>query len=147
MSGRLLALLLALGAGVAMAVQGSLNSALGKVIGLLEATLVVHFTAALAVAVMLFALGLGDGSWERLGEAPWYVYLGGLVGVAITYGVVASIPKVGVAAATTAIIIGQVTMAMLVDQFGLFGLPKVGFDWWKALGLVLLAGGAWLMLE
>ena len=38
----LVALLLAFIAGVAMAVQGALNTGLGKIIGLLESTFVVH---------------------------------------------------------------------------------------------------------
>jgi transporter family-2 protein len=61
--------------------------------------------------------------------------------------VVASIPRVGVALATTAIIVGQVATALLIDHFGWFGLEKMPFTWWKAAGLVLLAAGARLMLN
>lgn len=140
------ALLLALISGVAMAVQGSLNSALAKITGLLQATLVVHLTATIAVTLLLF-FPLSPGSLTRIIQAPWYLLLGGLIGVLITYGVVASIPKVGVALATTAIIVGQVTMALIIDHWGLFGLDKIPFTWWKAVGLILLATGARLMLN
>lgn len=140
------ALLLALISGVAMAVQGSLNSALAKITGLLQATLVVHLTATIAVILLLF-FRLSPGSLTKIIQAPWYLLLGGLIGVLITYGVVASIPKVGVALATTAIIVGQVTMALIIDHWGLFGLDKIPFTWWKAVGLILLAAGARLMLN
>ncbi|QGP92092.1 Putative inner membrane exporter, YdcZ [Neomoorella glycerini] len=142
----LLALLMALVSGIAMAFQGSLNSALGKIIGLLQATLVVHLTATIVVIILLFT-PLSDGSLSKLSHCPWYLWLGGLLGVLITYGVVASIPRVGVALATTAIIVGQVSTALLIDHFGLFGLDKMPFTWWKAAGLVLLAAGARLMLN
>lgn len=142
----LAALFLALVAGVAMAFQGSLNAALGKIIGLLQATLIVHLTATLAVIILLFT-PLSNGSLGKLLQCPWYLWLGGLIGVVITYGVVASIPKVGVALATTAIIVGQVSTALLIDHFGLFGLGKIAFTWWKAAGLILLAAGARLMLN
>ncbi|MBZ4688401.1 MAG: bacterial/archaeal transporter family-2 protein [Clostridia bacterium] len=145
-SGSLFALALAVISGVAMAVQGGMNSALGKIIGLLEATFIVHLTAAILVGIMIFILNMGEGGLMRYTSVPWYLWLGGIIGVLITYGVVASIPRVGAAVATTAIIVGQVTTAMLVDHFGIFGLEKISMSWVKFLGLGLLAIGARLML-
>lgn len=142
----LLALILAFIAGVAMAVQGSLNAALSKIIGLLQATLLVHVTAAVTTALLLL-FPLSPGSLGRITQAPWYLMLGGIIGVLITYGVVASIPRAGAALATTAIIVGQVTTALAIDHWGLFGLEKIPFTWTKALGVGLLALGACLMLR
>jgi len=138
---------MALLSGMAMAIQGTINSAFAKIIGLLEATLVVHLTATIAVAALVLSLRWGNTNFAKIGEAPWYLYLGGLLGVAITYLVVASIPRVGVAVATTAIIVGQVGMACLADHLGLFGMDKYPFTWYRLAGLVLLAAGARLMLN
>ncbi len=66
---------------------------------------------------------------------------------AIIYLVQASISKLGVAIATTAIVFGQVSTALLIDHFGLFGLREIPFTWWKLLGLIFLATGAKLMLN
>jgi transporter family-2 protein len=140
------ALTSALVAGVAMAIQGAFNSALGKVIGLLEATLVVHATGTVLV-LGLWLAGLGRGQFNRWQQADWFTFFGGILGVLIVYGVAYSIPKTGAATATTAIIVGQVTMALLIDQFGLFGLKPVPFIWQKAAGLAFLAIGARLMLD
>ncbi|MDN5346463.1 MAG: bacterial/archaeal transporter family-2 protein [Clostridia bacterium] len=129
-----------------MALQGSLNAALAKITGLLQATLIVHLTATIVTGVLLL-FPLSPGSLGKALQAPWYLFLGGFIGVLITYGVVASIPRAGVALATTAIIVGQVTTALLIDHFGFFGLEKIPFTWWKLLGLVLLALGACLMLN
>lgn len=147
MSGQLMALVIAAAAGITMALQGSLNSALGRITGLWEATFVVHLTGLIFVSLMLFVLGVGKGHLGALFSAPPYVYLGGVLGVLIVYGVVKSIPKVGVAPATTAIVVGQVLTASLVDHFGLFGLNKVPFAWSRILGVALLAGGAWFLLR
>jgi transporter family-2 protein len=133
-------------AGVAMAVQGSMNSAVSKAVGLSEATFIVHITATLTMAIILI-LGLGRGNWSNFSQLPWYYYLGGIIGVIITYGVVMSIPKLGAAVATTAIIVGQVLTACLVDHLGLFGLEKIPFTWLKFLGLVFLSVGAKLLLN
>lgn len=143
----LILLFVALIAGVIMAVQGSLNSALSKVIGLLEATFIVHITGTLIVVIALFILKLGRGNLANLADAPWYTWLGGILGILIVYGVMFSIPKLGVSVATTAIIAGQVFTACLIDHFGMFGLDKAPFTWWKLLGIALLASGAKLLLR
>lgn len=142
----MISLLLAALSGVLMAVQGSMNTALGKVIGLLEATFLVHVLGSL-VGLGLLVSGLGKGNWQNFREAPFYTYFGGILGVAIVYLVVASISKVGVAPATTAIIVGQVSTAALVDFMGWFGLEPLPFNFMKGLGLLLMASGAWLLLS
>jgi transporter family-2 protein len=96
---------------------------------------------------LLFVFRPGDGDWHRYAEAPWYLYLGGILGVLITYGVVRSIPSLGVAVATTAIIVGQVLTAAMVDHLGLFGLERVPFNWHRVAGTALMASGAWLLLK
>jgi transporter family-2 protein len=138
--------LLALIAGALMAVQGSLNSALSRISGLLEATFIVHLTGTIAVILLLFVGRLGKGNLASMVHAPWYTWLGGILGVAIIYTVAASIPRLGVATATTFIILAQVSTALLIDYLGLFGLEKAAFTWIKFLGAVLLAIGAKLIL-
>ncbi|HAF16791.1 MAG: DMT family transporter [Thermacetogeniaceae bacterium] len=133
-------------AGVSMALQGSFNTALSKVIGLMEANFVVHVIGTATLLVML-CLGLGHGNLTRLGDAPWFAYLGGILSIVILYTVMASISKLGVAVATTVIIVGQVSAALIIDHFGLFGLRAIPFTWWKLLGIILLAAGAKLMLN
>ncbi len=142
----ILALFIAFLAGIAMAVQGSINAALGKIIGLLETTFIVHIVGTVIIVLSLYVFGLGRGNLGRLPAVPWYLYFGGLFGVLIIYGVVSSIPRLGVATATTAIIVGQVGTALVIDHFGFFGLEQVHFTWLKAVGVTLLAIGARLML-
>lgn len=146
MDGKLLALLIAMLSGITMAVQGTFNSSLGKAIGLWETTLVVHVLASVLVAILIFAFKIGDGNLAHWSDAPWYTYLGAVLSIVIIYSVARSIPVVGVAAATTAIILGQVFTASLIDHLGLFGLQRIPFCWYRVLGMLLMAGGAWLML-
>ena|SRR5690554_668952 len=140
------AFLLAALAGSIMAFQGALNAALGKIVGLLEATLLVMAIGMLTALLALYPLGLGQGDILKLNGAPWYTLLGGLLIVLITYGVAASIPKIGAANATTAIVAAQVTTTVLIDHFGFFGLQAIPFSWWKVAGLALLVAGTRLML-
>ena len=146
-SGPWLSLLLAAISGALMAVQGSLNASLGKIVGLLETTFVVHAVGTAILAALLFVFQMGKGDLSAIGSAPWYSYLGGVVGVFIIYLVAASIPGVGVGNATTAIIVGQVLTAVAIDCTGLFGLSKIEFHWQQLAGLALLAAGAKLLLR
>ena len=54
MSPRILALVIALAAGVSMAIQGSINTRLGQVIGNWEAILVVHVVGLVTILILLF---------------------------------------------------------------------------------------------
>ncbi len=137
---------LAAAAGIAMAVQGSLNGALGKVVGVLEGNFLVHAIGLFVVAALLFVCGLGKGDLSKVSEAPWYLYLGGVMNVLIIFGVMAAIAKTGAGNATTAIITGQLAMAMLIDCFGWFGLQQAPFTWSRGAGLLLMGVAAKLLL-
>ncbi|HLV09706.1 MAG TPA: DMT family transporter [Halanaerobiales bacterium] len=142
----LLYLLLAALAGLSMAVQGSLNSVLGKKLGIIEASFIVHLIAA-AILFIFLLFNLGKGNSASFFKGPWYLYLGGLLAVIISYTVIISIPELGVAVATTAIISAQVLTAAVIDHFGWLGLEKIQFTWLKVLGIIFLAAGVRLLLS
>ena len=129
--------------GLAMAVQGSWNAVLGKAIGLLWAILLVQGTGLMTAGIIL---AVRHPRVPATWVAPWYVYLGGPVGLLIIYLVAAAIPRLGVAFTTTTIILGQLLTAAVIDHLGLFGLAKTPFPWWKLGGVALLALGARILL-
>lgn len=134
-------------AGAAMAVQGSLNAALGKVVGVWESTLVVHIIGTVTVLLIIILGAIGFGNLGKLSDAPWWAYLGGALNVIIIYAVVRVIPQVGVGNATTAIIAAQIVAALLIDNFGLFGMKKYAFQYIDLLGIALLAIGTRILLN
>ena len=73
MTGRITALSIAALAGALMALQGSLNSNLGKLAGLWEATFLVQITGTLLTVTLLPLVG--NGSLQKLWSAPWYTWL------------------------------------------------------------------------
>jgi len=142
----MLFLLLAAAAGILMAVQGSINGALGKIIGSWEGNFAVHAIGLLCVAAVLFLLGTYQGGFAKIREVPWYLWLGGLINVVIIFGVMVSIAQAGSAKATTAIITGQLAMSMVIETFGWFGLQQSPFTWSKGIGVALMAVAAKLLL-
>ncbi len=138
--------LLATVSGIAMAIQGTLNASLSQKTSLLSATLVVHIIGSLValIAALAWKTPLFKHNWLAV---PWYLYLGGILSVLIVGLVAVSIPKVGVCNATTAIIIGQVSMAVLIDHFGWFGMSRLVWNPWQLVGIGLFAAGAKLLFR
>ncbi len=140
------ALAIVAGSGVAMAFQGAVNSTAASVIGLWETTFVVMASGAFLSGIGLVA-GLNGGGLARLGAAPWWSLLGGPVGPLITIAVAYGIRKLGAVNATTAIIVGQIGMAAVIDHMGWLGVTPIAFSPIKIVGLVLLALGARILLS
>lgn len=143
--GKILFLIMAATSGALMAVQGAFNSVLGKVIGLLEGTFSVHLLGTVIAGLSL--LFFGNGNFAKFGSVPWYAWLGGPIGVAIIFGVAFSIPRLGVGAATTAIIGAQLLTAYLIDHFGLFGMDHIPFCAYKLIGIALIVIGSKMLLN
>ncbi|MFW6308962.1 MAG: DMT family transporter [bacterium] len=133
-------------AGIMMAFQGTINSALGKKIGLTETTLIVHATASL-ILVLVLIFKKNNLDFKTLKSVPWYLYAGGAMGIIITYGVAMSIPKLGVAVATTGIITAQILSASLIDHLGILGVEQVSFTWLRLGGILLMALGVRMLLH
>ncbi|HHV63974.1 MAG TPA: DMT family transporter [Peptococcaceae bacterium] len=132
--------------GAAMALQGTLNSQLTQKTSLLTSTLTVHIIGTLTalLAVVIWKAPFIQIKWL---EIPWYLYLGGILSVAIIALVAFTIAKIGVCNATTAIIVGQVGIAILIDHFGLLGVQRIPWNPGQILGLILFAAGAKLLFR
>ncbi|MDD3268911.1 MAG: DMT family transporter [Syntrophomonadaceae bacterium] len=132
--------------GAAMALQGTFNAALGKVLGIWESTLLVHIIGTLTALLIIIGLGVGLANFNKISTVPWYALLGGVLNVLIIYAIVRTIPQIGVGNATTAIIVAQILTAVLIDNLGAFGMKKFEFHYMDILGIALLAAGARILL-
>jgi transporter family-2 protein len=63
--------------------------------------------------------------------------------LSITY----TAPRIGTFATIGLLIAGQLAMGVLIDALGLFGLERIPLNAARVAGLVLLAGGALLVLK
>jgi transporter family-2 protein len=136
---RIIALTAATLAGAVIATQAPTNAALGRSIGDLRAVVVNFVVGGMAIAVVALLVGGGIGG---LGGDPvrWH-YLGGLAGAGFVTVAVVTIRPLGVTLQTAAIIAGQLTMAAVVDHYGLLGVQVRPLTAAHAGGLGLLAAG------
>lgn len=147
MSVSILFLLIAGLAGALMAVQGCLNSYLGEKMGLIPATFSVQLLGTLTVGGLFLLFFRGGALLSTIVKIPYYYWLGGPLGVAIIYGVAVAISKIGAGNATTGIIFFQLLTAFLIDHFGFFNQETVPLTGGKIIGILLMVGGAFLLLR
>jgi bacterial/archaeal transporter family-2 protein len=146
-SGSGLAAVLAVAAGLAGSIQVALMSRLGERIGVLEA---LAFATAATAGIALVILVLARGSLAGFGQAvhqPWWMLLGGIMGLIIVFTITFAGPRIGVAATVGILIAGQLVMGAVIDRWGLFGSERIALHWPRVLGIVLLAAGAALSLR
>ncbi|HEX6700483.1 MAG TPA: DMT family transporter [Gaiellaceae bacterium] len=142
-----LAVALTLAAGLSGAVQLAVMGRLGERIGAVPA---LAFAACVSAAVALAALLLVRQSFSGLADAtrqPKWMWIGGVAGAFIVFTVTFVAPRIGAFGTTGVFLAAQLTMAVLIDRFGLFGLNRIGLGWGRVAGLVLLAAGAALTLH
>ena len=133
----IIALIMAVTAGIALAVQGAANAALAHHVGRLEAA-VVSFLGGTLVLLLLSALTGEFPQLSSLGEVPlWQCIYGALLVTAIIYGT----PVLGAALTFAAFMFGQLFFGMMVDGLGLFDVSVRVLTVGRIIGCVLLAVG------
>src|ERR1700757_2918904 len=137
----------AVAAGLAGSIQVAIMSRLGERIGVLEA---LAFSTALTAGVALVILVIARqsvGGFDRAVHQPWWMLLGGLMGLLIVFTVTYSGPRIGVTATVGILIAGQLAMGAAIDRWGLFGSERIAPPWPRVIGIALLAAGAALSLK
>lgn len=145
MSNLIVIVIVGLMGGMAVGLQAPLATIINQRLGVLESVFIVHLGGLLAVAIPLLVLGGGKlGLWQTV---PWYALLAGLLGVIIIGATVFMVPKIGVAAAITLIITGQLVIAATIDHFGVLEVELRPISWDRMFGLGLVLMGVWLTLR
>ena len=145
---RMLGLFIAgVAAGGLIALQSVLNAALGKRTGDLGSVFIVTLISIALVLPLLF-LFPGTADLRGLpGPSQWYLYLGGALGILIVAAPIILVPRIGATATLTALVVGQLTLAVIIDQFGLFGVPRSELSATRVLGVAALAFGTLLIVK
>ena len=130
-----------------VALQGPINSQLGKSIGTFQAA---FFSFATGTIILAVIAGLARGGFGQIAEArslaPQYL-IGGALGACYVSSVLVTVRTLGAGGIVAATIAGQLTMSVLIDQFGLLGLDKDPISATKVIGVVLLAAGTLLVIR
>lgn len=131
--------------GISVGVQGPIVSQMSQRIGTMAGSFMVHVSGAFLSGLLLLVLG-GEkiGNWRSL---SWYMFLSGGFGVVLYLTLNQTMPRLGATTALALIIIGQLTMGILIDQFGWFGVAVRPVDLMRLLGTGLLIAGGYLIVR
>ncbi|MBY5933475.1 DMT family transporter [Tateyamaria omphalii] len=128
-------------AGSLAALQAPVNAALGASLGSGVAAATISFGVGF---VVLLAIMLSSGEADHLGRIASvnrWLLLGGLLGAFYVWAILWTIPLLGVVTAITAMILGQLVVALLLDAIGPFGLPVHEVSLPRVFGVVLVGTG------
>lgn len=134
-------------AGGFIALQSPINSRLGHAVGALQGAFV---SFAVGTVVLLVAAALARGGLGRIGHVGDVsaIYLtGGVLGAGYVTSALVSVRSMGTGGVIAATIAGELTVAVLIDQFGWFGVTQQVITPARVLGIVLLALGVLLVVR
>jgi transporter family-2 protein len=146
-TGTVLAVLLSVVAGLAGAVQVSMMSQLGDRITIVGAVAFATLFTAVVAVVLLLIFRRSFVAYRNAFDHPWWMLMGGLIGLLIVFTITYAGGRLGVAATVGILIAGQLIMGAAIDRFGLLRSEKIPLHWPRLLGIVLLGAGAALSLK
>lgn len=133
-------------AGAIVPVGVTLNSILGKMLKspMLSAA-VVFASGTMFLALFSLATRQQIPETDELSQIPWFIWLGGVL--IATYMILMNynVPKVGVGLATSIVVAAQLVVGLIIDHYGLFGLPQAHFSLGRFFGLLSIIAGVALM--
>lgn len=147
MSGSALAVFLSVVAGIAGAAQVAMMSQLGDRISIAGAVAFATLVTAVASVLILLVARHGVSAYADALSQPWWMLLGGLLGLLIVFTITYAGTRIGVAATVGILIAGQLLAGAAIDRFGLLGSERIALHWPRLLGIVLLGTGAALSLK
>ncbi|MEO8531130.1 MAG: DMT family transporter [Deltaproteobacteria bacterium] len=134
-------LFLAVLGGVALAVQAPLNAALARSISSPVAAAAVSFGGGFIILLILTLVSSGGQPFAALLKAPLWQIAGGALGALYVWAIISAVPTLGVVTAIAALILGQVTTALVLDAIGAFGLTVQAITWQRLLAIGLVTAG------
>ena len=135
-------------AGGAVAAQAPINNVLSRHVGNFGAVSVNFTVGTICVLAITFAFAGGLHGEAGSEAPPWYYWIfGGVAGVIIVATTLITVRELGAGGVTAATIAGQLTLSVVLDRIGVFGLDERAITWQKLFGVALLAAGVFMIVR
>lgn len=129
--------------GAVLAAQSSINGRLGAQAGVIESAWLTFVIGAVLTFLLMFFFE--PAQQATLFSVPKWQLTGALFGVVYMLAIVFAVPRVGTAAATVAVISGQLLMSLLIDHFGWLSNAVRPLDASRYIAMALLIGAIGLI--
>lgn len=139
-------MVLAVMAGAVLPIQVALNAELARsTAGTIWASMVSFGVGTVALGAVFAAQSNALPTRAEVLGAPWWAWVGGLLGAFYVATTIYTAPKIGAVLLFALLVAGQLTMSASLDHFGAFGLSANPLSAPKALGIVLIVIGVVLV--
>jgi bacterial/archaeal transporter family-2 protein len=146
MNSSILYVILAISAGAMIPFQSAMNTQLGKSLqSPYFSALTVFAVALVGLAVYILVSRFSIPTATQFAGAPKWSYLGGILGGSYILLIVLLAPKLGIGNVTVLVLLGQILAAIIIDQFGLLGAEVHAITWQRAIGMLLMCAGVYLI--
>lgn len=133
----ILMIVLAIIGGATLSVQAALNGRLGSNVGVFKSAFLTFSVGLVVTALLIFFFEPNHA--VTLMDVPKWQLLGALCGVPYIVIMVVAVQRIGTAVATVAVIFGQLSMSVLIDNFGWLGNEAISLSGSRISALVCLA--------
>lgn len=135
---------LSLLSGAAISLMVAVNAYLTAYYGNYTATVIIHIMGLILISLIVLCKKEKLHAASRL---PWYLYLGGLIGIATTmFSNYAACSYINFTSVTALSLFGQIIASIFIDQTGMLNSPKKQFHWKRCLGLAVVLAGIIYMI-
>jgi transporter family-2 protein len=142
----LLALVAAFVAGALITVQTASNAQLKEALGHPVPSVIISSSVGVAVlVVVMLVAGISMPSLADAARAPWWAWVGGLVGAVYALTVVLLAHQLGAATLMALVVTGQLVCSVALDHFGVVGFEQHSAGLWRIVGCVLMLAGLGLI--
>lgn len=139
-------LVLALAAGAMMPTQAAINNKLSAFVDSpILAAFISFFVGTVGLLVYVLISGVPLGNLVSAKNAPAIAWTGGLLGAFFVTSTVVLVPRLGVALTFSLIIAGQMLVTLVIDHFGLLGVPVKEVSLARVGGILLITAGVILI--
>ena len=131
--------------GIAFACQPGFNTVAAKILGSPFPATVLSVAVTLLASIAVMVLTQTTPALSTFAAVPWWVLIGGLIGVLVVGGGVVLVPLTGAALFFVCLIAGQLVGSVILDHVGAFGLDVRQISLSRIAGVVLTFGGILLV--
>ncbi len=122
--------------------KAALNGQLAKVLGSpWPAAIVVYVVGLIGIGCALPFVTFDWPTLAKMGEAPWWAWIGGLLGAVFVMGMLMFAQKLGAGVFTGVSVTAAVVASLALDHFGLVGFKEHAINLWRVAGGLLMIGG------
>ncbi|CAN7672051.1 DMT family transporter [Peribacillus frigoritolerans] len=141
----ILMILFTLLGGITLSAQSAINGTFSRKAGTIETTLLTFLTGTMFLSI--FILFFGRGNVLAVLEVPKWQLSAVFLGVLFLLFIVTAVPRIGVIATNITVIIGQLVIGIVIDNFGWFNSIVIPLDWKRSVALLFMIIALYLIYK